>query len=85
MKINTEPTLLFVNNHVCSFPKGTHPKYSFPFQKQLESENTAKMEVLQNDSEELQAANSLFNQEFGTIIKYVLLSILMDLNSSAIR
>lgn len=38
------------------------------------------MEVLGNDSEELQAANSLFNQEFGTIIKHVL-SILMDLNS----
>lgn len=46
-------------------------------QKQLESENSAKMEVLWNDSEELQAANSLLNQEFGTIVNRVP-SILMD-------
>lgn len=46
MKIYKEPTLLFVNNHVYSFPKDTYPKYSSPFQKQLESENTVKMEVL---------------------------------------
>lgn len=82
MKIHKEPTL-FVNKHVYAFPKDTYPKYSFPFQKQLESENTAKMEVPWNDSEKLQAANSLFNQEFGTIINHVP-SILMDLNSPAI-
>lgn len=83
MKISKEPTLLFVNKHVYAFPKDTYPKYSFPFQKQLGSENTAKMEVLWNDSEKLQAANSLFNQEFGTVINHVP-SILMDLNSPAI-
>lgn len=51
---------------------------------QLESANSAKMEMLWNDSEELQAANSLFNQEFGTIVNHVP-SILMDLSSLAIN
>lgn len=83
MKVYTKPTFLFVKNHVCSFPKDSHSKYSFPFQKQLDSENTAKIESLWNDNEELHATNSLFNQESGTIINHVP-SILMDLNLPAI-
>lgn len=73
-----------MNNHVHSFPKDTHPKYNFPFQMQLESANSAKMETVWNDSEELQATNSLFNQEFGTTVNHVP-SILMDVSSLAIN
>ena len=51
---------------------------------QLESANSAKMETVWNDSEELQATNSLFNQEFGTTVNHGP-SILMDLSSLAIN
>lgn len=79
IKIYTEP-LCYLWTIMSTPFQDTHPKYIFPFQKQLKSENTAKMEVLWNDSEELKAANSLFNQESGTVINHVP-SILMDLNS----
>lgn len=64
------PTLCYCENHTCPPPEDTHPPHSCNSEGDLRT-HTTKLKVW-NGSKELQAANSLFNQERDTIIKHAL-------------